>query len=26
VIDGWNVENLKKGIAGAHQGTEISLE
>jgi uridylate kinase len=26
VVDGWDVENLKKGIAGAHQGTEISLE
>jgi len=26
VVDGWNVENLKKGITGAHQGTEISLE
>jgi uridylate kinase len=26
VVDGWDVENLKKGITGAHQGTEISLE
>jgi uridylate kinase len=26
VVDGWNAENLKKGITGAHQGTEISLE
>jgi uridylate kinase len=26
VVDGWDVENLKKGITGAHLGTEISLE
>jgi uridylate kinase len=25
VVDGWDIENLKKGITGAHQGTEISL-